>query len=99
MADRGFLISDDLAPFNVQLNIPAFLQGRDQLTTDEVKESQSIASVRIHVERAIQRIKRFKIIRNEICLSMHGSINQIWTVVCLLTTMMPPLIQKDSSKV
>ena len=54
MADRGFLVSDDLAPFNVQLNIPAFLQGRDQLTTDEVKESQSIASVRIHVERAIQ---------------------------------------------
>ena len=52
MADRGFTIRDDLKPLQVHLNIPAFLSGRDQLTKDEVKESQGIASVRIHVERA-----------------------------------------------
>ena len=43
MADRGFVIYD----------IPCFLAGRDQLTAAEVKESQSIASVRIHVKRFI----------------------------------------------
>ena len=53
MADRGFVIYDELKELGVLLNIPCFLAGRDQLTAAEVKESQSIASVRIHVERAI----------------------------------------------
>ena len=60
MADRGFTISDLLEPLKVGLNIPSFLEGRKQLTESEVKESQTIASVRIHVERAIQRVKKFK---------------------------------------
>ena len=98
MADRGFTIEDDLKPLKVGLNIPAFLGGREQLTEDEVKESQGIAAVRIHVERAIQRIKKFRQIRNEIPLTLHGSINQIWTVACLLCNILPPLIQKDSSR-
>ena len=95
MADRGFTIEEDLKPLNVELNIPAFLEGQDQFTEQQVKESQTIASVRIHVERAIQRVKKFKQIRNEIPLTLHGSINQIWTVSCLLCNFMSPLIQKD----
>ena len=98
MADKGFTISDLLKPLKVTLNIPSFLSGRDQLTEDEVKESQTIASVRIHVERAMQRVKTFKQIRNEIPLTLHGTINQIWTVACLLCNFMPPLIQKDLPK-
>ena len=39
MADRDFLISDDLEKLKVELNIPAFLDGRDQLSENEVKES------------------------------------------------------------
>ena len=63
MADRGFTIDEELKQLKVDLNIPAFLGGRSQLTKTEVKESQTIASVRIHVERAISRIKKFRIIR------------------------------------
>ena len=95
MADRGFDIQDLLSPLQVNLNIPAFLSGRPQLTEAEVKDSQCIASVRIHVERAIQRIKFFRQIRCEVPLSLHGSINQMWTVTCLLCNFLPPLIQKD----
>ena len=39
LVDRGFTIADDLKALNVELNIPAFLSGRDQLTKAEVKES------------------------------------------------------------
>ena len=53
MADWGFTIVDDLKALNVELNIPAFLSGRDQLMKAEVKESQLIASLLIPVERAI----------------------------------------------
>ena len=98
MVDRGFTISEQLKPLNVDLNIPLFLAGRDQLSETEVLESQKIASVRIHVERAIQRIKLFKQLRNEIPATLHGSINQIWTVACLLCNFMAPLIQKDTDQ-
>ena len=80
------------------MNIPVFLGGRDYLTKPEVKASQTIASVRIYVERAIQRIKTYGIIRNEIPLTLHESINQIWTVFCLLTNLTPPLIDESNKK-
>ena len=96
MAYRGFTIQNELAPLNVKLNIRSFLGGRAQLTEAKVKESQIIASVRIHVERAITRIKKFKAL-NHIPLTLHGSFNQIWTVSSLLCNFLPPLIQKNSA--
>ena len=96
MVDRGFTISEELKPLGVSLNIPPFLDGRKQFTKAEVKEGQTIARVRIHVERAIQRIKRFKILRNEIPLTLHGSVNQIWTVCCMLCNFLPPLINPET---
>ena len=77
MADRGFTIHDELARVGVSLNITAFLGTRYYLTKAEVKASQTIASIRIHVQRAIQRIKTYSIIGNETPLTLHGSINQI----------------------
>ena len=56
MADRGFDIADILPP-GVTLNIPPFKDQRDQLTAKESEETARIASVRIHVERAIRRLK------------------------------------------
>ena len=84
MAERGFTIESELKELKVDLNIPSFLGGRAKLTAAEVKESQTIASVRIHVKRAIQRVKKFKVIRNEMPLTLHGSANELWTVCCLL---------------
>ena len=66
ISDRGFTITELLKPLGVALNIPAFLKGQDQLSHEDVTESQTIAAVRIHVERAIQGIKKFRQIRNEI---------------------------------
>ena len=57
--------------------------------------SGRLASVHIHVERAIQRVKNFRVLRNEISLSLHGSVNQIWTVCWMLCNFMTPLFQKD----
>ena len=93
MADCGFTIESDFKELNVDLNMPFFLGGRAQLTAAEVKESQTIASVRIHVERAIQRVKKFKVMRNEMPLTLHGSANQLWTMCCLLCIFLPPFIQ------
>ena len=95
MADHGFTIDEELKQLKVNLNIPALLGGRSQLTKAEVKESQTIASVRIHVEWVISRIKKFRIIGNEIPLTFHGSINQMRTVCCLSCNFIQPLIQNS----
>ena len=55
MADRGFDIAEILPP-GVSLNLPPFKGSREQPTASEVEETTKIASVRIHVERAIGRI-------------------------------------------
>ena len=57
LADRGFMIEDQLGELGVKLNIPLFLEGRTQLPLSDVKKGSSIASLRIHVEHAIGRIK------------------------------------------
>ncbi|XP_065679806.1 uncharacterized protein LOC136094126 [Hydra vulgaris] len=94
MADRGFTTSDHLNTINVKLNIPSFLNGQLQLSKEDATESKTIASLRIHVERAIRSIKVFRQISNEIPLVFHGSINRLWTVTCLLCNFLPPLIKK-----
>ena len=83
----------DLKELKVDLNIPSFLDGRIQLTAAEVKNLQTIVSMTIYVERAIHRAKKFKVIRNEIPLTLHGAASQLWTVSCLLSNFLPPLIQ------
>lgn len=92
MADKGFDIQELLDPLGVKLNIPPFLEKRDQMSADDVIRTQEIASERIHVERAINKIKNFHIFDQVIPLSLAGSINQIWTVCALLTLFQNPII-------
>lgn len=65
MVDKGFEIVGDLpqgVTLNIPINIPPFLGGNNHLSIREEIETRQMASVRIHVERAIERIKKFKIL-------------------------------------
>ena len=56
MVDCSFHIFN-IVPDGVSVNMPPFLAGGQQMTSAETEETMGIASVRIHVERAIGRIK------------------------------------------
>ena len=90
MADRGFEIQDLLAPRKVYLNIPPFMRSKDQLNPDEEDETREIASVRIHVERAIERVKNCNILKQ--ILPNSEDIGKIWKVCCLLANFKGPLV-------
>lgn len=95
MADRGFLISGILNDMGVKLYMPAFKgTERYQLSGDEAKRSEEISKVRIHVERAIQRIKTFHILDGEIKLSMFDISEQIFTVCAYLVNFQSPIVRK-----
>lgn len=75
MADRGFTVKDMLKALNIDPNMPPFMEGRKQLPVEEVVEGRRIASLRIHVERAIGRMKNF--LKGTIPISMARVVNQI----------------------
>lgn len=85
MADRGFDINDTMRESGVKITILDFKgQGRSQMKKEEGERSEKIAEARIHVERAIQRIKTYHILDNEVQLSMAHLAEQIFTVCAYL---------------
>lgn len=58
MADRGFEIQDMLAVKQAKLFVSSERQSaEDNFSKDECFETMRIANLRIHVERAIKRVK------------------------------------------
>ena len=45
-----FTVQDDIAIKGGKLGIPAFTQGKQHLSREEVEKSRQLAQVRIHVE-------------------------------------------------
>ena len=93
MADRGFTIKDLLDPLGVTLKIPPFLNGRDKLTPQEEVETKRIARLRIHVERAIGRVKKFRLLEHVIPLNMRPIVTQMVFVAACLVNYQRPLIR------
>lgn len=71
MADRGFDSDVELNKRGANLNIPPFRNQNFQLSSEQVETTRRIAEVRIHVERAIQRIKTFHILDQTTPLNLH----------------------------
>ena len=94
MTDKGFDIEDEM-PQGVNLNIPPFLKDQ-QLSVQAENETRKIAAVRVHVERAIQCIKCFRILKNVFPLSMASKLNKVWVICSYLTLFQPPIISNDT---
>ena len=92
MVDKGFLIHDLAEPLGVTINMPKFVGSDEQMSADDVVHTQEVASQRIHIERAINKVKNFHIFDRPVPLSMLGSVNQMWAVCALLTLFQNPII-------
>ena len=91
MADKGLTIQD-LLPLGVSVNIPPFLGSSSQMPAVDVVKTQEIASLCIHVERAINKIKNFHIWDGVIPLHQLGLANQMWSVCAILCNAQPNII-------
>ncbi|XP_077486632.1 uncharacterized protein LOC144097902 [Amblyomma americanum] len=95
MVDKGFLISELCREKkNVKMIRPAFLMEK-QLTTEEAENNQSIANARVHVERAIQRMKLFRILRNRFDLDLLPYIDNILIVIAGTVNLSKPLFKDN----
>ena len=81
LADRGFLIDQELATRGALLGIPAFTRGKAQMFEKDVDMSRQIPHVRIHVERVIGQLKKFRILNSVIPIPQVDSTDDVMIVI------------------
>lgn len=94
MVDKGFSIQQECLNKGIRLHIPPFLR-TDRHTERDAILNESIAKSRIHVERAIQRIKIFGIMQSTVEAPVLGLVNSIMTVICALVNLSSPILKDD----
>ena len=92
MADKGFNIGDLLVGKGANLIVPPFLKDKIRFSKRNSKTTSNIAKARIHVERAIARIKDYRILQGAIPITIKNNLDNIFIIVCALTNLGPPLI-------
>ena len=94
MADKGFpSIEADILNRDSFIVMPPFKKGDQQFSQEQNKEGYKIASVRIHVERSIARLKQFQILKL-LDHSLYGKIDQILLCLAFIANNFPPLIRE-----
>ncbi|RUA07032.1 MAG: hypothetical protein DSY43_00690 [Gammaproteobacteria bacterium] len=67
--------------------------GGKQLSRKKVTTTRRIACVRIHVERAIERLKNFRILQGNMPLTLLKQADSILLVCASLCNLLPPLVR------
>ena len=75
LADRGFTIAEELTLCGATLKIPHFTKGKTQMSGKEVDASQKISNIRIHVEKTIGRLRKFRILQSNIPMTQIKLLN------------------------
>ena len=99
MADRGFPIRDLLLERKAKLIIPPFTKkcswGKGKrLNAADVVKTRNIARFRIHVERAIGRLKKFHILSGTMPLNLKPLANQMLKLCAFFCNLQGPLVKK-----
>lgn len=93
LADKGFpSIKTSVENKNAILVMPPFLDA-PQFSPEEVEETYKVASVRIHIERIIQRIKQFHVF-DKLPISLLKYKDEIIYVICALVNVENPIIKQ-----
>ena len=93
MVDKGFTIRDELAAVGGHLVLPHLLSGKRQFSQEEAEHNKKIASLRIHVEQYMERLKNWYIFDCPIPISLSDIASNIWVLVVCLSNFHPPMIQ------
>ena len=93
LADRGFLIKEELMKKKAYLNIPPFLGNRQRFTKQEEIKTKKIAKLRIHVERIIERMKKYRVIKYTVPSSLNPLVSQIVFVIGMLVNHQIPIVR------
>ena len=92
MAEKGFNISDLLVYTGSKLVILPFLHEKGKFSRRNCTTTSNIAKARIHVERAIARIKDFRILQTAFPLTLKDQPDNIFNISATVTNLAPALV-------
>nr|XP_012564792.2 uncharacterized protein LOC105849050 [Hydra vulgaris] len=78
------------------LKSPKFTKGKKQMSSAEVNESRQIAHVRIHVERVIGRLRKFRILQNIIPLTQVDLLDDVMVIITSLVNINSSVVPPSS---
>lgn len=92
LADKGFTIKNQLLLRHAELIIPPGVKGQEQMLPCDVEKTKKVANFRIHVERAIARIKEYHILNGTYPINMLPIIDSVILVCAALCNFSQPLV-------
>ncbi|XP_046407437.1 uncharacterized protein LOC124172074 [Ischnura elegans] len=95
MVDKGFLIKSICEAHGINVIHPPFLRKAKQFSKADALATSDIAKARVHVERVIDRVKRFKILSDTVPTTLLPYIDQIMLIACSLTNLSSPVLADD----
>ncbi|KAJ8668782.1 hypothetical protein QAD02_000041 [Eretmocerus hayati] len=95
MVDKGFDIEIECLEAHIKLHIPSKLGANSQLSPEESLLTNEIATARVHVERVIQRMKLWKIMKDKVTLTTLPYYDDIVKILAALVNLKPPLLSAD----
>lgn len=96
LADRGFKNIDKyLIDRNCKLIRPPSVTQDRALTKDAVREGKRIASIRVHVERVIGRLREFQMLAPHACIDSHSiwMLDDVVKIACGIVNFQGSLIK------
>ena len=69
----------------VKVNLPAYTNKREQLESFDIARSRRVSNTRIHVERAIGRIKEYRIASEVTATNILPHFNEMFFACYMLT--------------
>ena len=91
MADRGFKIKSHLTFRRCFLAIPPSAAKENQMTSTDIRDTSKVANASIFVEKAIARIKWFRILKIQLPLPEMCLLDDIVICCCSLVNLLSPL--------
>ncbi|XP_028176892.1 uncharacterized protein LOC114364789 [Ostrinia furnacalis] len=96
MADRGFKhVEQYLKKSNITLVRPPSVETGVKMTKSEAKLTKQIASLRIHVERVIRRLREFYMLKPHACVHLKfvKILDDIIVIACALINLQDSLVK------
>ena len=94
LADRGFTIGEELASCGATLKIPHLAKEKIQMSGKEVDASRKISNVRIHVERVIGRLRKFRILQSNVPMTQFKLLNDVMIIIAGLVNLNNSVVSK-----
>ncbi|XP_049522140.1 uncharacterized protein LOC125944817 [Dermacentor silvarum] len=92
MVDKGFNIDSRCVSLGIGVVQPPFLRKQAQFSQEDAAKTLQVARARVHVERAIQRLKLFRILKGPLPWEMLAVVDEAMIIIAGIVNLSAPVL-------